>query len=179
MLVWFHFGVIPFWFKSIWALFRFGLNPFLSYSVFVWFHFGLIPFWSYSILVLFRFGLIPFWSDFILVWFCFGLILIWSHSDLVSFHFGPIPFLSFWNLKFIIGEQPEIIFHAICLHIFRCHTGGTRGWLGVERWQLCLQDTSRSAKCQKASSGSLGFIVCVQCCRMVDSVPIWHTISIL
>ena len=30
-----------------------------------------------------------------------------------------------------------------------------------------------------SSSGSLGFIVCVQCCRMVDSVPIRHTISIL
>ena len=26
-------------------------------------------------------------------------------------------------------------------------TGGTWGWLGVEKWQLCLQDTSRSAKC--------------------------------
>ena len=25
-----------------------------------------------------------------------------------------------------------------------------------------------------SSSGSLGFIVCVQCCRMVDSVPIRH-----
>ena len=30
-----------------------------------------------------------------------------------------------------------------------------------------------------SSSGSFGFIVCVQCCRMVDSIPIWHTISIL
>ena len=27
------------------------------------------------------------------------------------------------------------------------HTGGTRGRLGVERWQLCLRDKSRSEKC--------------------------------
>ena len=26
------------------------------------------------------------------------------------------------------------------------HSGGTRGWLGVERCQLCMQDTSRSTK---------------------------------
>ena len=26
------------------------------------------------------------------------------------------------------------------------HSGGPKGWLGVERCQLCLQDTSRSAK---------------------------------
>jgi hypothetical protein len=25
--------------------------------------------------------------------------------------------------------------------------GGTQGWLGVQRWQLCLQDTSHSVKC--------------------------------
>ena len=29
------------------------------------------------------------------------------------------------------------------------------------------------------SSGSLGVFVCVKCCRMVDTVPIWHIISIL
>ena len=59
------------------------------------------------------------------------------------------------------------------------HTGGTRGWLGVERWQLCLQDTSRSANCHRRAAVGHCFIVCVKCCRMVDSVPIWHTISIL
>ena len=32
------------------------------------------------------------------------------------------------------------------------HTGGTRGWLGVERWQLCLRDTSRSAKCHRRAA---------------------------
>ena len=30
-----------------------------------------------------------------------------------------------------------------------------------------------------SSSGSPDFIECAQCCRMVDSVPIKHTISIL
>ena len=30
-----------------------------------------------------------------------------------------------------------------------------------------------------SNSGSLGFIVCLQCCRMVDSAPIRHTIFIL
>ena len=29
------------------------------------------------------------------------------------------------------------------------HTGETRGWLGVKRWELCLRDTSRSAKCHR------------------------------
>ena len=30
-----------------------------------------------------------------------------------------------------------------------------------------------------SSSGSLGFIVFVRCCRMVDNVPIRHNISIV
>ena len=29
-----------------------------------------------------------------------------------------------------------------------------------------------------SSSGSLGFIVCEQCCRMVDSVPIRHIYAV-
>ena len=29
-----------------------------------------------------------------------------------------------------------------------------------------------------SSSGALGFIVCVKCCKMVDNVPIRHTISL-
>ena len=40
------------------------------------------------------------------------------------------------------------------------HTGGTREWLGVERWQLCLQDTSRSAKCHRRAAVGHCFIVC-------------------
>ena len=59
------------------------------------------------------------------------------------------------------------------------HTGGTRGWLGVERWQLCLRDTSRSANCHRRAAVGHWISLYVKCCRMVDSVPIWHTISIL
>ena len=41
------------------------------------------------------------------------------------------------------------------------YTGGTRGWLGVERWQLCLRGYISQLKVPSASSsGSLGFIVC-------------------
>jgi hypothetical protein len=43
--------------------------------------------------------------------------------------------------------------------------GKPGGWLGVERWQLCLQDHWVS--------------LCMKCGRMVDSVSIRHTISIL
>jgi hypothetical protein len=51
------------------------------------------------------------------------------------------------------------------------HSGGTRGWLGVRRCQLCLQDTSRSAKRhQRAAVGHL-VSLCVKCCKMVDSRP--------
>ena len=58
----------------------------------------------------------------------------------------------------------------------------TRGNLGMTRCRematlpsgFILQRKVPSA----SSSGSLGFIVCVQCCTMVDSVPIRHTISI-
>ena len=37
----------------------------------------------------------------------------------------------------------------------------------------------RSANCHRRAAVGHCFIVCVKCCRMVDSVPIWHTISIL
>ena len=33
--------------------------------------------------------------------------------------------------------------------------------------------------CHRQAAVGHCFIVCVKCCRMVDSVPIWHTISIL
>ena len=58
-------------------------------------------------------------------------------------------------------------------------TGGTRRWLGVERWQLCLRDTSRSVKCHRRAAVGHWISLCVKCCRMVDSLPIRHTISIL
>ena len=64
-----------------------------------------------------------------------------------------------------------------CLH-WACqqygHSGGTQGWLGVERCQLCLQDTSRSAKRHWRAGVGHWVSLCVKCCRMVDSVPRWR-----
>ena len=51
-------------------------------------------------------------------------------------------------------------------------TRETRGWLGVERWQLCLWDTSRSTKCHRWAAVGHWISLCVKCCRMVDSIPI-------
>ena len=50
---------------------------------------------------------------------------------------------------------------------------GTRVWLGVERFQLCLQDTSCSAKQHRRAAVGNWVSVCVKCCRMVNSVPRW------
>ena len=41
------------------------------------------------------------------------------------------------------------------------HSGGTRGWLGVERCQLCLQDTSRSAKWHRRAAVGHWVSLCV------------------
>ena len=51
--------------------------------------------------------------------------------------------------------------------------GGTWGWLGVKRWQLCLQDTSHSANCHRQTAVGHWISLCVKCCRMVISVPRW------
>ena len=44
--------------------------------------------------------------------------------------------------------------------------GGTQVWLGIERWQLCLLDTFRSAKCHgQVAVGhwvSLGWLIVYQ-----------------
>ena len=68
-------------------------------------------------------------------------------------------------LHYTVNQRP----HWACRQYGQ--PGGTRGWLGVERWQLCLQDTSRSANCHRRAAVGHCFIVCVKCCRMVDSVP--------
>ena len=47
-------------------------------------------------------------------------------------------------------------------------TGWTWGWLGVKRCQLCLQEKTLCCKVTLASSRG---VLCVKCCRMVDSVP--------
>ena len=49
-----------------------------------------------------------------------------------------------------------------------------RGWLGVKRWQLCLQDISHRSKWHRRAAVGHCFIVFVQCCRMVDSIPRWQ-----
>ena len=41
------------------------------------------------------------------------------------------------------------------------HSGGTRGWLGVERCQLCLQDTSSSAKWHRRAAVDHSWFHCV------------------
>jgi hypothetical protein len=51
------------------------------------------------------------------------------------------------------------------------HSGLTRGWLGVERCQLCMQGTSRSTKRHWRAAVGHWVSLCVKCCRMVDSVP--------
>ena len=45
------------------------------------------------------------------------------------------------------------------------------GELGVERFQLCLQDTSRSTKWHRRAAVGQWVSLYVKCCRMVDSAP--------
>ena len=52
------------------------------------------------------------------------------------------------------------------------HTGGTWGWLGVERWQLCLQDTSRSAKCHRRAAVGHWVSLCV--CSVVGWLIVYQ-----
>ena len=58
-------------------------------------------------------------------------------------------------LHYTVNQRP----HWACRQYG--HSGGTKGWLGVKRCQLCLQDTSHSAKWhwRLSSSGSLGFLL--------------------
>ena len=58
-----------------------------------------------------------------------------------------------------------------------CHTGGTRRWLGAEWWQLCLRDTSRSAKCHRQAAVGQWISLCVKCCRMATEA-IWVFVNI-
>ena len=61
---------------------------------------------------------------------------------------------------------------SVCTGLAYSHSGGTQGWLGVERYLFCLQDISGSAKWHQPAIGHL-VSLCVKCCRMVDSVPRW------
>ena len=71
-------------------------------------------------------------------------------------------------LHYTVSQRP----HWACRQYG--HSGGTRGWLGVERCQLCQQDTSRSAKWHRRAAVGHWISLCVKCCRMVDSVPRWR-----
>jgi hypothetical protein len=71
-------------------------------------------------------------------------------------------------LHYTVNQRP----HWACRQYG--HSGGTRGWLGVERCQLCLQDTSHSAKRHRRAAVGHWVSLCVKCCRMVDSVPRWR-----
>ena len=41
------------------------------------------------------------------------------------------------------------------------HTWGTRGWLGVDRWQLSLWDTPHSTKCNRQAASGHWVSLCV------------------
>merc|ERR1712236_190152 len=60
-------GRLLFWPSSILVFFHFGCLPFCLSSILVVFHFNRLPFWSSSILVVFHFGRLPFWSSSIFV----------------------------------------------------------------------------------------------------------------
>ena len=77
------------------------------------------------------------------------------------------------RLHYTVNQRP----HWACRQYG--HPGGTRGWLGVERYQLCKLDTSSSTKWYRRATVGHWDSLCVKCSGMVDSVPIWHTISIL
>jgi hypothetical protein len=54
------------------------------------------------------------------------------------------------------------------------HSGGNPGM--ARCWEMSNLPAGYILQCKvtsASSSGSLGFIVCVKCCRMVDSVPRW------
>ena len=55
------------------------------------------------------------------------------------------------------------------------NTEGTRGWLGIKKCNFAcgIHPATQSA------IGQQQWVTALECCRMVDSVPIRHTISIL
>ena len=75
-------------------------------------------------------------------------------------------------LHYTVNQRP----HWGCRQY--CHSGGTQEWLGVEKCQLCLQETSRSAKRHWQAAVGHWVSLCVKCCWMVDSVPRWRLFTI-
>ena len=85
-----------------------------------------------------------------------------------------------WHLRMTWGQE-------VCYASLHCEPASTLGPLTV--WSLwgnsgmarCQEMSTLSAGCipqckvtSLSSSGSLGFIVCVKSCKMVDSVPKWQ-----
>ena len=68
-------------------------------------------------------------------------------------------------LHYRVNQRP----HCACWQYG--HTGGTRGWLGVKRCQLCMQDTSRPKSQNDINKQQWGTGIhnelscCVKCCR--------------
>ena len=71
-------------------------------------------------------------------------------------------------LHYTVNQRP----HWACWQYGR--SGGTQEWLVIERCQLCLQDTSHNAKWHRRAAVGHWVLLCVKCCRMVDSVPRWR-----
>ncbi len=69
-------------------------------------------------------------------------------------------------LHYTVNQRP----HWACRQYG--HSGGTRGWLGVERWQLCLRDTSRSAKCHRRAAVGHWVSLCV--CSVVGWLIVYQ-----
>ena len=70
-------------------------------------------------------------------------------------------------LHYTVNQCP----HWVCRQYG--HFGGTQEWLGVDKSQLCLNDTSCSAKRHQQVAVGHWVSLCVKHCRMVDSVPRW------
>ncbi len=83
-----------------------------------------------------------------------------------------------WHLRMTWGQEVSMLHYTVnqCPH-WACrqygHSGGTRGWLGVERWQFCLWDTSRSANChRRAAVGHWVVSLCV--CSVVGWLIVYQ-----
>ena len=66
-------------------------------------------------------------------------------------------------LHYTVNQRP----HWACRQYG--HPGGTRGWLGVKRYQLCKRDTSHSTKWYRRAAVGHWDSLCVKCSGMVDS----------
>ena len=71
-------------------------------------------------------------------------------------------------LHYTVNQHPHWAFRQYG------YSKGIQGWLGIEKCQICLQDTSRSTKGHQRAAVGHWVSLCMKCCRMVDSVPRWQ-----